>query len=189
MPPRTADGEERTLSPASPLKFNFRRIVGGSRLLLTQASPWKLLFQGRIGELKADLVAEVASWEEVEAVPHRFGGTEFLLEHREVGHIHEWGLFDVPFARPIGDAIVEAGEAGRHHILPDSGWVTTFVEDQVDRDHAREILRLSYLWHVAKYAPDGVERDLTAIEAEVRGLALADSIADAFETTLAERLR
>lgn len=188
MNSRATDGEERTLSPASPLKFNYRRVVGGTRLLLTQASPWNLLFQGRIGELKADLVAEVGAWEGVEAVPHRFGGTEFLLEHREVGHIHEWGLFDVPLARPIGDAVVEAGAAGRHHILPDSGWVTTFVEDEAGRDRAREILRLSYLWHVAKYAPPGVDRDLGAIEAGVRDLDLADSIADAFLTTLEERL-
>ena len=187
MDPPAAGGGERSRTPASPLKFNYRRVVGGSRLLLTQASPWKLLFQGRIAELKADLVAEVGAWEGVEAVPHRFGGTEFLLEHREVGHIHEWGLFDVPLARPIGDAVIEAGAAGRHHILPDSGWVTTFVEDEADRDRAREILRLSYLWHVAKYAPAGVIRDLDAIEAEVRDLDLADPVSDVFLATLEVR--
>ena len=179
--------DDRSLSPASPLKFNYRRIVGGTRLLLTEASPWKLLFQDRIQAQKARLVEEVGSWSGVEPAPHRFGGTEFLVDGREIGHVHEWGLFDAPLARPIGDAVVDAGEAGNHHILPDSGWVTTFVEDDPGREHARELLRLSYCWHVAKYDPDGVEMGRAGVEREVESLSLDDSVLGTFLEALDAR--
>lgn len=184
-----ADGTrtDRTLSPASPLKFNYRRLVGGTRLLCTQASPWKLCFQGRIRDLKAGLVATVGDWDGVEARPHRFGGTEFVLDGREVGHVHEFGLMDVPLARPLGDAVVATGLAGRHHVLPDSGWVTTFVEDEDDRRVATDVLRLSYLWHVAKFDPPGVEMDADAVEGGLDDLDLPAEIAETFRRTLAER--
>lgn len=181
------DGANRSLSPASPVRFHCRRLVGGARLLCTQASPWKLLFQRRVRELKAALVEDVAAWPGVDPAPHRFGGTEFLLDGREVGHVHDWGLLDVPLMRPVGDAVVEAGEAGRHHVLPDSGWVTTVVEDEVDRETARALLRLSSLWHAAKYAPAGVDRDPADVLAEVRTLPLDEPVAAAFAATLRRR--
>lgn len=181
--------EDWEFSPDSRLRFEYRRLVGGTRLLLVEASPWKLLFQRRIDELKDALVEDVASWPGVDAVPHRFGGTEFLVDGREIGHVHDWGLFDAPLVRPLGDAVVASGAAGRHHILPDSGWVTTFVEDEASRDRARAILRLSYCWHAAKYDPPGVDRDRAAIREEVAGLPLPEAVRETFHETLRERTR
>ena len=179
------DDAHRELSPGSPLKFNYRRVVGGLRLLLTEASPYRLLFQDRIGELKADLVAETGAWDGIEVRPHRFGGTEFLVEGREIGHIHEWGLVDIPFVGPLGAAVRDAGLATRHHILPNSGWATTFVETPADRDRVRDLYRLSYLWHLAKYEATEMSR-AECLDA-VRALDMPDSVKDTFERTLNER--
>ena len=40
---------------------------------------------------------EILNWPYVTAEPHRFGGVEFRLNKREIGHIHSEGLADIPF--------------------------------------------------------------------------------------------
>ena len=179
----------RSPAPANPVRFNLRRLVGGVRLLLTEASPWRLVRQRRIATLEADLVAEVSSWPAVEAAPHRYGGTEFLVDGREIGHVHDWGLTDVPFVRPLGEAVISSGAAARHHVLPDSGWTTTFLETPADRDRVRDLLRLSWCWHVAHFAPDGATLDRDAARREVAALSLDDGVEQAFLSTLDSRSR
>ncbi len=34
------------------------------------------------------ITATVTKWEGVSAHPHRFGGTEYVLGRREIGHVH-----------------------------------------------------------------------------------------------------
>ncbi len=50
----------------------------------------------------------ILPWPGVTTRIHRFGGTEFTLNavsgHREIGHLHENGLLDIPFSRPLRDA-------------------------------------------------------------------------------------
>lgn len=175
--------EDRDLSPANPLRFNYRRIVGGARLLLAESEPWNLVRQRRVRELKADLVARVGDWTDVDPGPHRFGGTEFLVDGREIGHVHDFGLLDVPFVRPLGEAVVESGTASHHHVLPASGWVSTFVDDPGDLATAAALLELSYRWHRAKFL--GVPPAVTV--ESVHELPLPDGIARTFERTLRDR--
>jgi len=44
---------------------------------------------------------ELLSWPYVTAEPHRFGGTEFRLNKREMGHIHEDRVADLPFPMDV----------------------------------------------------------------------------------------
>ena len=39
----------------------------------------------------------VTSWTGVTTQPHRFGGVEYVIGKREVGHIHGDSLVDIPF--------------------------------------------------------------------------------------------
>jgi hypothetical protein len=87
---------------------------------------------------------EVAGWEGVTAAPHRFGGTEFRLGRRELGHLHGDALADLPFPRRIGERLVETGRAERHHVLPDSGWVTKRIRTDEDVEETIELFRLAY---------------------------------------------
>jgi hypothetical protein len=80
----------------------------------------------------------------VTASPHRFGGTEYRLDRREIGHVHGDSLVDIPFTKKIREELVGAGRAERHHILPDSGWVSVFLREPGDVDRAIELLRYSY---------------------------------------------
>jgi hypothetical protein len=79
----------------------------------------------------------VTSWEGVEAYPHRFGGREFRLGTREIGHIHGDRLVDLPFPIRVREELFSKGEADRHHVLPDSGWVSFYIRR--DEDVARAI--------------------------------------------------
>ncbi len=84
------------------------------------------------------------SWENVTARPHRFGGTEFRLGTREIGHLHGDYLADIPFPKKVRDEIVAAGEAEPHHILPDTGWVSFYLRKEGDVERAIALFRRSY---------------------------------------------
>ena len=88
--------------------------------------------------------AELLSWPDVESHPHRFGGVEYCLGRRELGHIHGDHLVDIPFPRKVRQELVAAGKADPHHILPDSGWVSLYLREPADVDRAIELFRLSF---------------------------------------------
>ncbi len=86
----------------------------------------------------------VLAWPGVTARQHRFGGTEYRLGTRELGHVHGDGLVDIPFPRKVRDEIVNAGRAEPHHIFPRSGWVSFYLNTSADVDKAIELLRHSF---------------------------------------------
>jgi hypothetical protein len=92
----------------------------------------------------ARIEQEVGSWEGVTAHRHRFGGTEFRLGRRELGHLHGDTLADLPFPRRISEMLVETGRAELHRFRPSSGWVSKPIAGEQDVDEAIELFRLSY---------------------------------------------
>ncbi|MDX6453722.1 MAG: hypothetical protein QOH16_3771 [Gaiellaceae bacterium] len=88
-------------------------------------------------DIRESIEREVASWDGVTVQPHRFGGVEFRLEKRELGHLHEtWA--DLPFTARIREMLVETGRAEPHKFGVD-GWVSRDLDDEVI-----ELFRLSY---------------------------------------------
>jgi hypothetical protein len=98
------------------------------------------------------IVEAVNGWEQVEVSPHRYGGLEFRLGRRELGHIHGDRLVDIPFPKVVRDEIVAAGEAEPHHILPDSGWVSLFLRKDEDVEMAIRLLKRSFQLATARRA-------------------------------------
>jgi Family of unknown function (DUF5519) len=86
----------------------------------------------------------VSTWEGIVAHPHRFGGTEFRLGDREIGHVHGDGLVDIPFPTRVRSELVAAGLAVPHHVLPESGWVSFYIRRPEDTEKAIALLRRSY---------------------------------------------
>jgi len=80
----------------------------------------------------------------IEAAPHRFGGTEYRLGRREIGHVHGDSLVDIPFPKKVRDELVAAQRAEPHHILPESGWVSIFLRQDGDVERAIELLQYSF---------------------------------------------
>ena len=86
----------------------------------------------------------VKTWDGVASTPHRFGGVEYTIGKREIGHIHGDNLVDIPFPKKIRDEIVQAGDALPHHILPKTGWVSFYLREAGDVQKAIALLEKSY---------------------------------------------
>jgi hypothetical protein len=92
----------------------------------------------------AEIIQVVLAWPGITASPHRFGGTEFQLGRREIGHIHGDSLVDIPFPTKVRNELVAAGAAEPHHVLPDSGWVSFYLRQPEQVAAAIALLRRSY---------------------------------------------
>jgi Ni,Fe-hydrogenase I large subunit len=95
-------------------------------------------------DIGAHIEREVGSWEGVTTHVHRFGGTEFRLGRRALGHLHGERWADLPFQRGIRDMLVETGRAQPHHVLPETGWVSRQIRSDEDVAEVIELFRLSY---------------------------------------------
>jgi hypothetical protein len=91
-----------------------------------------------------EIQSRLLAWEGVEIHPHRFGGHEFRLGKREIGHIHGDWLVDIPFPKKVHDEIIQAGLAEPHHVLPESGWVSFYLRENEDIERAVDLLARSY---------------------------------------------
>ena len=86
----------------------------------------------------------VQSWPGVEAAPHRFGGVEFRVGRRELGHLHGDRIADLPFPRRVRDELIAEGRARPHHVLPDSGWITVSIRSTDEAENALGLFRMAY---------------------------------------------
>ena len=80
----------------------------------------------------------------MDAEPHRFGGTEFRVGRRELGHVHGDHLADIAFPMDVRNRLIAEGRAEPHHTLPNSGWITFKFSKESDVESAVELFRLSY---------------------------------------------
>ena len=90
------------------------------------------------------ITAAVTSWPGVTVQPHRFGGVEYVLGRREIGHIHGDHLVDIPFPKKVRDQIVASERAQPHHILPETGWISLYLRQESDVEQAIALLKESY---------------------------------------------
>jgi hypothetical protein len=87
---------------------------------------------------------EILGWPYVTAEPHRFGGVEFSFNKREMGHIHGERVADMPFSMTIRNELVESGRVRPHHVLPQSGWVSYYIDKEDDITAVIDLFRLQY---------------------------------------------
>jgi len=60
---------------------------------------------------KERIDAALQGWSGITSQPHRFGGTEYCLRRREIGHVHGDGLVDIPFPKTVRNELVTGGRA------------------------------------------------------------------------------
>jgi luciferase-like monooxygenase len=95
-------------------------------------------------EVSEKVKTELMSWPEVTLQPHRFGGTEFRVNGREMGHMHGGRFADLPFPMSIRNELVKDGRALPHHVLPKSGWVTFLINQEADITSIINLFRMQY---------------------------------------------
>ena len=124
--------------------------VGATRLAKAEllddpdGSPLQLEKIMSVRGASKQIVDTLLTWDGIEAHPHRFGGTEFRIGKREIGHIHGDSLVDIPFPKKVRDEIVTAGEANPHHILPETGGISFYLREEGDIKRAIDLLNRSY---------------------------------------------
>ena len=99
---------------------------------------------GMADSILTQIEREVGSWDGVTVSAHRFGGVEFRVGRRELGHLHGSYLADLPFPVSVRRQLVAAGQAQTHHILPASGWVSYRIGSERDIPSVVELFRLNY---------------------------------------------
>jgi hypothetical protein len=101
---------------------------------------------GTLGDNEAfgKVKSELMSWPGVTLQPHRFGGTEFRVNGREMGHMHGGRFADLPFPINIRNELVKDGRVLPHHVLPNSGWVTFLISEEADITSLISLFRMQY---------------------------------------------
>jgi MFS family permease len=90
------------------------------------------------------IVQKILEWPGVTTEPNRFGGIEFLVNKKEMGHLHGERLADLPFSIEIRENLVASGQALPHHIYPESGWVSYWIRNSEDIPAVINLFKLQY---------------------------------------------
>jgi Family of unknown function (DUF5519) len=96
-------------------------------------------------DIAARVTAEILTWDGVSQHEHRFGGVEFRLGRRELGHIHAStsrspGWADFPFTSRIREMLIETGRVTPHRFGV-AGWVSRDLDDP---EEVVEVFRLAF---------------------------------------------
>lgn len=148
--PWRAAGESALVKQWGPLtRATLETCVACGRVWLVIASIWAARVGRRAhwlepSSIRARLVDEVGSWPGVTVARHRYGGIEFRVGRRELGHLHGDYLADLPFPVATRRELVAAGRVMPHHILPHSGWVSYPIRDLAATAGAVVLFRLAY---------------------------------------------
>ena len=111
-----------------------------------------------------EIQSAVLGWKDVTIHPHRFGGIEFRFGRRELGHLHGESLLDIPFPRRVKEELIAAGKAQKHHILPESGWISYRIRSHQDVVQAVALLQRSYELAINSRNRKGRETQATTSE-------------------------
>ena len=75
---------------------------------------------------------------------YHFGGIEFRVNKRDMGHIHGEKLADLLFPIKLRKEIITSGKALPHIIYPESMWVSYIIHSEEDIPKIIDLFRLQY---------------------------------------------
>ena len=91
----------------------------------------------------SEIEAAIRTWPEMRVGIHRLGGIGFFFRGKESSHIHGNGLLDCFVGRANRNALVASGRALPHHVFPNSGWISFWIEDENNVEPAMELIRIA----------------------------------------------
>lgn len=80
-----------------------------------------------MSEISDKLQQKLLSWPGVTIHDHRFGGIEFRVNGREMGHLHSDEMSDLLYPKGIGKKLIAEGKASPYHFLPPSWWISYYI--------------------------------------------------------------
>jgi hypothetical protein len=103
------------------------------------------IFKKEVMVYTDQIESAVLSWKGTSLKMHRYGGIQFEVNGKEIGHIHSNGLLDILFKKDIREQLVREGRAIEHHTFEKSGWISLYIRTEADKKNALELLEYSYL--------------------------------------------
>ena len=103
------------------------------------------LFRPKVLDCIDEIEKEVLSWEGTHVSIHCYGGLQFNVRNKEIGHIHSNGLMDILFKRDIKMQLIKEGKVEDHHTFSKSGWISYYIHSEEDKKYALELLQYSYI--------------------------------------------
>ena len=97
-----------------------------------------------MSEILETIKKELLSWSNVTAESHRFGGIEFRLNKREMGHIHGERVADLPIPMDVRNKLLNSGRVSTHHFLAQSGWISYWIKGEQDIPNVMELFKMRY---------------------------------------------
>jgi hypothetical protein len=85
----------------------------------------------------------VSRWPGMRTGVHRLGGIGFFCHGKESSHIHGNGLLDCFVGRAERDRLVASGQALSHHMFPNSGWISFWIDGENDVEAALRLIRIA----------------------------------------------
>ncbi|MGZ4035351.1 MAG: luciferase domain-containing protein [Bacteroidia bacterium] len=103
------------------------------------------LFKREILTYIDEIEKTVLSWDGTSLKMHRYGGIQFNIKNKEIGHIHSNGLMDVLLKKEIKEQLIREKKVQYHHVFANSGWISFYIQSEEDKKYAIELLEYSYL--------------------------------------------
>jgi hypothetical protein len=88
-----------------------------------------------------EIETEVLSWQHTYVSVHKYGGIQFNIFSREVGHLHGNGLLDILLNREQKSLLMTQYPIEDHHVFKNSGWISFRIRTSQDKQIAIELLR------------------------------------------------
>lgn len=90
-----------------------------------------------------EIEASVLRWEGANTTTHEYGGIQFNIRHKEIGHIHSNGLVDVLLSKTLKSQLLSECRITNHHTFQQSGWVSFYLRTSEDKAYAIRLLKLA----------------------------------------------
>ncbi len=105
---------------------------------------YSLLTQPKIFDWIDIIEAEITSLPNVTVHLHKYGGLQFDVNGKEIGHIHSNGLLDMPLNRAIKQQLMPEGRIQDHHSFKNTGWISFYITTAGDVAYAIKLLTIGF---------------------------------------------
>jgi len=91
-----------------------------------------------------DIEEEIEQWPGTHISMHKYGGIQFNVGDKEIGHIHGNGAVDMLLSLKIKNELLKEGKVNDHHTFKNSGWITYYLNDKDKSAYPIRLFKLSY---------------------------------------------
>lgn len=103
-----------------------------------------LFFRPKVFAKMIEITSWTKSLDGVTTKYHKYGGIEFLVNEKEIFHMHGDGLIDVILTRELKTKFIENSEIESHHVNDSSSMISYQLTKGKDLDLIKEVILSSY---------------------------------------------